>query len=125
MEQKEICKVILGKYRKRFFLGQLINKTIGDEHSVEFDGNWVLKREEEHGDVLGFYHTHIGNDCKLSRRDIKTMAAWIDCFNKPLLCMIESSLKWELYDFYPSPARVYFNSRWCFQIGSFIFGRIT
>ncbi len=122
--EKEICKIVLGKYRKRFFLGRLVKKTIGTGHSVKFDGNWVLKREEERGDVLGFYHSHPNGNHKLSERDIKTMAAWIDCFDKTLICIIESPLELELYDFYPSPSRVYFNSRWFIKIGSLILGRV-
>lgn len=57
---------------------------------MAFDGQWVLQREEERGDVVGFYHTHPGGSPNPSQRDLNTMRAWCSCFGKPLLCVIES-----------------------------------
>jgi proteasome lid subunit RPN8/RPN11 len=48
-----------------------------------------LTREEEQGDVVGFWHTHpAGSGTTPSRRDIRTMQAWCSALGKPLLCLI-------------------------------------
>ena len=91
MEQKEICYVMLGKSKLRFTHGKLVRKTIGKTASVGFDWSWVLKREEQKGDVIGFWHTHPNGNLKPSERDRKTMGAWIDCFGKSLLCIIQNT----------------------------------
>jgi proteasome lid subunit RPN8/RPN11 len=57
---------------------------------VRFDGLWVLAREEDRGDVIGFYHTHPDGPARPSRRDVRTMRAWCSAFGKPLLCVIAS-----------------------------------
>ena len=61
----------------------------GDPASVEAQWEWALQREETHGDVLGFFHTHpTGYGTAPSQRDIRTMQAWCSAFGKPLLCLI-------------------------------------
>jgi len=60
----------------------------GERFSVRFDGAWVLEREEKHGDVVGFLHTHPGGPPAPSARDVRTMRAWCSAFGKPLLCLI-------------------------------------
>ena len=60
----------------------------GTQTSVEFDWINVINREEKHGDVIGFYHTHPIGLTRPSQRDVKTMRAWCDCLGKPLLCVI-------------------------------------
>jgi len=87
---KEICYVLIGKRIGRFSLGRLVKKTTGTAASVEFDWDWVLKREEEKDDILGFWHTHL-DGIEPSERDAKTMIAWTDCFGKTLLCIIQNS----------------------------------
>jgi proteasome lid subunit RPN8/RPN11 len=57
---------------------------------VEFDAAWVLKREEDRGDVVGFYHTHPAALPEPSVRDVRTMRAWTSSLGKPLLCLVES-----------------------------------
>jgi hypothetical protein len=57
---------------------------------VRFDGIWVLEREETHGDVVGFLHTHPDGPAIPSDRDLRTMRAWCLAFGKPLLCLIDS-----------------------------------
>ncbi|GAI19599.1 unnamed protein product [marine sediment metagenome] len=89
---REICYILIGKRIGRFWLGRLVKKTTGTASSVEFDWAWVLRREEEKGDVLGFWHTHEKKEIP-SDRDVETMGAWVDCFYKPLLCIIESSFR--------------------------------
>ncbi|MBA7608074.1 hypothetical protein ES703_15249 [subsurface metagenome] len=89
---KEICYILIGKRMGRFWLGRLVKKTTGTASSVEFDWEWVLKREEEKGDVIGFWHTHTMEGTP-SDRDVDTMVAWADCFYKPLLCIIQDSFR--------------------------------
>ncbi|GAH41275.1 unnamed protein product, partial [marine sediment metagenome] len=57
--QNEVSYILIGKRSDsfRFRFGRLVRKRKGTPSSVEFDGKWALKREEEKGDVLGFYHT--------------------------------------------------------------------
>jgi proteasome lid subunit RPN8/RPN11 len=62
----------------------------GQPAAVEFDAAWALNREEERGDVVGFYHTHPSGPAAPSVRDVRTMHAWVSAFGKPLLCLIES-----------------------------------
>jgi proteasome lid subunit RPN8/RPN11 len=57
---------------------------------VQFDGPWVLEREERRHDVIGFLHTHPDGPPSPSRRDVRTMRAWCSAFGKPLLCLIAS-----------------------------------
>jgi len=87
--KNEICYILVGKRIGRFWFGQLVKKVIGSATSVEFDWEWVLKREEEKGDVLGFWHSH-QTDIRPSTRDIETMLAWIRCFGKMLVCVIQT-----------------------------------
>jgi len=63
---------------------------MGERASVDFDGLWVLKREEDRHDVLGFFHTHPDGPSSPSGRDVRTMRAWCSAFGKPLLCVIAS-----------------------------------
>lgn len=89
--KKEICYVMLG-HQGFYYLasGRLVKKVTGKPALVKFDGQWVLDREEKKGDVVGFWHTHPDGTLEPSKRDIKTMQAWISCFGKSLLCVIQS-----------------------------------
>lgn len=94
MKKKEICYIILGKrnsWLTYFTHGRLVKKITGESASVEFDWQWVLEREEEKGDILGFWHTHPDGTLKPSKRDGKTMQAWVSCFGKPLFCVIQNT----------------------------------
>jgi proteasome lid subunit RPN8/RPN11 len=73
--------------------------TRGDLSSVQFDAAGVLSREEKHGDVVGFYHTHPAGPPTPSQRDLRTMRAWVGSFGKPLLCLIESDRQLAGYRF--------------------------
>lgn len=86
----ELCYILIGKRIGRFWFGRMVRKTVGTVSLVEFDWEWVLRREEEKGDVLGFWHTH-ETDIRPSVRDADTMRAWVRCFNKELLCLIRSN----------------------------------
>jgi hypothetical protein len=85
---KEIAYVLLGQVQNGILFARMSWKTRGEETSVLFDGERVLKREEAKGDVLGFYHTHPEGCLEPSGRDDRTMDAWTFCFGKSLLCVI-------------------------------------
>jgi len=68
-------------------VGQWPNE--GSPGEVEFDHNAVMKRDEEHGDVVGFFHTHPMSLASPSMTDYATMGAWTVCFGKPLVCCIK------------------------------------
>ena len=95
----EECWVVVGQRRGSIWHGRRVEKTSGEVAQVEFDGAWVLEREEKRGDVVGFYHTHPSGTADPSRRDLDTMHAWASAFGKPLLCLIESSAELAAYRF--------------------------
>jgi proteasome lid subunit RPN8/RPN11 len=84
----EQCWTLLGQRRGRVWYCRRVRVSSGDVVSVEFDGAWVLEREETHGDVVGFLHTHPDGPTSPSGRDVRTMRAWCAAFGKPLLCLI-------------------------------------
>ena len=86
----EECAVVVGHCRRGIWYGRLRQRQMGNPTSVEFDWAWVMEREERCGDVAGFYHTHPQGLATPSQRDLRTMRAWVSCFGKPLLCLIES-----------------------------------
>jgi hypothetical protein len=86
----EESHVLTGYRRGRLWYGRLREPRRGTSAGVEVDWAWVLDREERRGDVIGFYHTHPPGMPSPSARDLRTMRAWVSCFGKPLLCLIES-----------------------------------
>lgn len=86
----EQCWTLLGQRRGRIWFCRSVRHALGEPASVRFDGDWVLKREEKHGDVVGFLHTHPDGPTLPSGRDLRTMRAWCGAFGKPLLCLIAS-----------------------------------
>jgi proteasome lid subunit RPN8/RPN11 len=84
----EQCWTLLGQRRGRIWFCRRVRPSSGERTSVRFDGAWVLEREEAHGDVLGFLHTHPDGPPSPSGRDVRTMRAWCAAFGKPLLCLI-------------------------------------
>jgi len=87
----EHCWLVVGRRQSSFWLGRRVQPTTGTVVTVEFDPYWVIEREENRGDVIGFYHTHPGGRPGPSSRDVHTMRAWVDSLGKPLLCLIEAS----------------------------------
>ncbi len=74
----------------------------GQPHQVEADWRWALAREESHGDVAGFLHTHPpGSSTHPSPRDHRTMQAWCSAFGKPLFCLIRTRRSLSAYLFTP------------------------
>ena len=86
----EHCWSLIGRRQGPFWFARRTKPTHGTPTSVGFDANWVLRREEARGDVVGFYHTHPSGQPRPSKRDDRTMHAWVGCFGKPLLCLIEA-----------------------------------
>ncbi|HEV7301680.1 MAG TPA: Mov34/MPN/PAD-1 family protein [Tepidisphaeraceae bacterium] len=84
----EECWVLTGQRRGGVGMLRRRRHSIGEPTTVAFDAPWVLSREESHGDILGFLHTHPTGPAAPSRRDLRTMRAWTDAFGKPLLCLI-------------------------------------
>jgi proteasome lid subunit RPN8/RPN11 len=95
----EECAILIGQRRGRIWYGRLRQFQSGELASVEFDWEWVLKREDRYGDVLGFYHTHPGGLTTPSGRDVRTMRAWVSCLGKPLLWVIKSHKNLSAYVF--------------------------
>jgi proteasome lid subunit RPN8/RPN11 len=86
----EQCWTLLGQHRGRIWHCRRVRRASGERASVRFDGAWVLSREETHGDVVGFLHTHPDGPAAPSQRDVRTIRAWCGSFGKPLLCLIAS-----------------------------------
>lgn len=84
----ERCWVLLGQRRGRIWYCRRVQHSSGERLRVRFDGAWVLNREEQHGDVVGFLHTHPHGPAVPSQRDVRTIRAWCSSFGKPLLCLI-------------------------------------
>ncbi|HVT83481.1 MAG TPA: Mov34/MPN/PAD-1 family protein [Phycisphaerae bacterium] len=93
MRKKTSCVeegwILLGQCREGVWLVRRVGYRSGAPAAVAVDGPAALAREEKHGDVAGFMHTHPGGPNAPSARDIATMRAWCGCFGKPLLCVIE------------------------------------
>lgn len=87
----EQSRVLTGRRQDGAWRLRLRRPTAGGRAWVEADWAWALEREEAHGDVAGFYHTHPGMTAVPSARDVATMRAWVSCFGKPLLCAIEGA----------------------------------
>src|SRR4051812_42533893 len=62
----------------------------GHPASVDFSQIYdrVISREQQCGDVIGFYHTHPSFPASPSSVDVSTMNQWVDCLGKSLLCLI-------------------------------------
>lgn len=86
----EQCWTLVGHRRGDLWLARRMRRTSGEPASVEFDAAWALAREESHGDVVGFYHTHPAGVTGPSDRDDRTMHAWVSSFGRPLVCVIEA-----------------------------------
>ncbi len=86
----ERCWTLIGQRRGAIWYARRVRPLTGERVCVAFDGPWVLRREEQHQDVVGFYHTHPDGPAGPSQRDVRTTRAWCSAFGKPLLCLIES-----------------------------------
>ncbi|MCI0379726.1 MAG: Mov34/MPN/PAD-1 family protein [Gemmataceae bacterium] len=95
----EECWILVGQRCGRIWFCRRVRHTTGERICVGFDGLWVLQREERHGDVLGFLHTHPDGPAGPSLRDLRTMRSWRSAFGKPLLCVIDTPLGLKGYRF--------------------------
>ncbi len=98
----EQCWVLIGTYSEldRLWRVKRRRQIGGSRTSVEADWAWTLAHEEQHGDVIGFWHTHPrGYGTIPSGRDVLTMRAWCSAFGKPLLCVIADGDNWDGYVF--------------------------
>jgi hypothetical protein len=87
----ERCWVLAGRYDAESHTWRVTahREVSGRPSQVEADWAWALAREDERGDVVGFWHTHpAGAGRAPSPRDIRTMQAWCLALGKPLLCLI-------------------------------------
>ncbi len=87
-EDVEISGLLVGLNKDKTWNCDIIYLSHGARTQVEFDWREAVDREDHHGDVVGFYHTHPFGPSKPSTRDIRTMRAWCDCLGKSLLCVI-------------------------------------
>lgn len=87
---REESWVLVGHRRGPVWLARKMRHRTGEPASVGFDAAWVLAREEQYRDVVGFLHTHPPGLLRPSGRDVRTMRAWCGAFGKPLLCLIAS-----------------------------------
>jgi proteasome lid subunit RPN8/RPN11 len=88
----EHCWILVGTRRGNVWKLRKVRRTVGTRVEVDFDALWVLRREEETGDVFGFFHTHPDGSMVPSSRDERTMRAWVSALGKPLWCLIHGSL---------------------------------
>ena len=84
----EETAVLTGSRKGQVWFGRLREWKSGTPVRVDFDWDWVLRREEQRRDILGFYHTHPPGVPGPSIRDVRTMQAWVSCLGKPLLCIV-------------------------------------
>jgi hypothetical protein len=85
----EECWILVGSNLENKWRVRKLNKSDGNSFSVSFDWSWVIKHEEKTSEICGWYHTHPNMRALPSEVDNKTMAAWVSCLGKPLLCVIE------------------------------------
>ena len=87
----EHCWILIGENNGDLWWGKRVKPTEGAPCVVQFDPYYVLKRDEERHDVVGFIHTHPGMTAHYSGRDDRTMKAWVCCLGKPLVCCIQGT----------------------------------
>jgi hypothetical protein len=80
--------IISGRYWWGRSLG---DNSEGSPGQVGFDFKVVFDREDSHGDIVGFYHTHPHCAGQPSSTDYATMGAWTVSFGRPLVCLIEGT----------------------------------
>lgn len=90
----EECWVLVGRFFPgRWWCGFRTRYTVGDPGSVRFNPQWVLKRHDDIGDIMGFDHTHPNTLGSPSSTDYATMRAWVGPFglHLPLVCIIRGT----------------------------------
>lgn len=86
----EVYYGLIGQIHNDWWWAQCLgDHAEGSPGQVEFNWRLIMDREESHGDIVGFYHTHPQTVGCPSHRDYRTMGAWTVSFGRPLLCLIE------------------------------------
>lgn len=83
--------ILIGNSKGKLWWGHRRKMTRGQPCSVDFDPNYAITREQTKGDVVGFLHTHPGMIASPSSTDYNTIRAWVNCFGKPLVCVIQGA----------------------------------
>lgn len=84
----EHCWILVGSMKDDLWWAKRVRPTEGAPASVAFDPEYVIKRDAEFHDIVGFFHTHPSFTAHYSSRDDRTMKAWVTCLGKPLVCCI-------------------------------------
>lgn len=101
-ETVEESWVLTGKLRNSLFLLRRRRHTRGQLTHVKADAGWAFTREDEHGDIAGFAHTHpFGGTLRPSTRDDQTMNTWVRALGKPLVCLISNGYQSIVWIYYP------------------------
>lgn len=87
----EQCWILIGAAKNDLWWGKKIRPTEGAPASVAFDANFVLRQEELHNNIVGFYHTHPSFSAHYSSRDDRTMKCWSLSLGRPLVCCIRGT----------------------------------
>lgn len=85
----ENCWVLVGGWEEDIWWGKRVKPTEGTPVSVNFSAEYVIQRDTNHKDIVGFIHTHPGMTAHYSSRDKRTMEAWTLALGKPLVCCIQ------------------------------------
>ncbi len=97
---REHCWILIGECRAGVWRFRRRQPVTGTVAAVDFDWRWALEREERHGDVAGFWHTHPpGAGTAPSARDVRTLRAWCSALGKPLVCVIAGGRQLAAYVF--------------------------
>jgi len=125
----EIFYAIFGRiFFGKFFIGKMYFFNEGVPTKVGFDYQKVIKKIENGGKLIGFYHTHPYMDAYMSRTDVNTMKSWVHCEGKTLYCIIKGNNGTWIYECfnYVQFKEEYFGydvlSGKCFVLGNYIFG---
>ncbi len=87
----ENCWVLVGGWQEDLWWGKRVKPTEGTPVSVNFSADYVIQRDTNHHDIVGFIHTHPGMIAHYSSRDDRTMKAWVLALGKPLVCCIQGT----------------------------------
>jgi hypothetical protein len=118
----EIYLGLIGGRAGRYWWGVGYWDAEGSPCGVGFDHKVVMDRQIEHGDIVGFFHTHPQMAARPSSIDYNTMGTWTNTFGKPLVCCIKGAngLKahWFIDDETPHI------TGWVKQFGKIFIGRV-
>jgi len=88
VNKNEIYQGLVGGICGKYWWGIGNWDSEGSPGGVGFDHKVVMERQIQHGDIVGFYHTHPQFTARPSDTDYCTMGTWNNAFGKPLVCCI-------------------------------------